>query len=112
MVKFKVGDTVIRTDPVGPDTYSVTQLVQHQVYTVSAVTRGGIALEEAKRTSTGEDFYFAADRFALYLPADKADDPWTLAVALRLRKEAEAAVARYNVYLSKQPKPLQIITIQ
>lgn len=110
-VKFKVGDVVIRTAPVGPGTAKVTGLEQHRAYTVAGVRDSSIALVEAKRLSTGTDFYFTADRFDMYLPADPADDPWTLAVALRLRKEAQAAVARYNAYLSKQPKPLACIQI-
>lgn len=110
-VKFKVGDVVIRTSPVGPGTARATNLEQHQIYTVSGVRGGSIALAEVKRISTLADFYFTADCFEMYLPADPADDPWTLEVALRLRKEAQAAVARYNAYLSKQPKPLACMQI-
>lgn len=110
-VKFKVGDAVIRTAPVGPGVVEATGLTQHQVYTVSAVCSESIALMEAKRLSNGADFYFTADYFEMYLPADPTDDPWTLAVALRLRKEAQAAVARYNAYLGKQPKPLACMQI-
>ncbi|CAK1257494.1 unknown function [Klebsiella phage vB_Kpl_K72PH164C2] len=103
MRDFKVGDKVIRRAGVARDVEIRTGIRRGCVYTVATARSGCITLME----SLDLPFTFAEDAFNLV----SADAPWDRDEALRLRKEAEAAITRYNDYIAKQPR-LEPITIK
>lgn len=103
MHNFKEGDKVTRRRRLGRSIERITGIRMGSVYTVDTITENCVTLKE----SLDRTFTFAKDAFNLV----SEDAPWDRDEALRLRKEAEAAIMRYNDYVGKQPK-LEPITIK
>ena len=95
MVKFKVGDKVLRKLHTTALTQERTGVKVGGVYTVAEVDGGVIYLKESM------DKCFIFDSAAFYLVSEPP--AWDVNEALRLRGLAMQAIQEYNTYLLQKP---------